>query len=293
MRSVVLVLLILLCCLTPTLRAEVLPAELAFADSLAARGDHFRAATEYQRFLFVQPDSPLAARGRLSLAGELIALEDWQAADQILQELLRLHPLSPEAFKAQHLLADSAYDRGDFGLARHRYRRLLAHPDTEAQNYGRRRIGWTYLEQDRPDQALQSFSLLPAEETESFRQAVASYQALELKSPRLAATLSAVVPGSGQLYVGRVRQAALAFVLNGIFILGTFEAFQNENYVVGGILLFLEAGWYGGNIYNAVNNTHKHNQRLKQNYLQQMKSDLQWRFGWLQGQPGLLLSGRF
>lgn len=291
MRSVVL--LIFLCCLTPSLRAEILPAELAFADSLAAHGDHFRAATEYRRFLFAQPQSPLAARGRLSLAGELIALKNWQEADHVLQELVRLHPLSPEALKAQRLLADSAYERGDFGLARHRYRRLLSHPDTEEQDYGRRRIGWTYLEQDQPGQALQSFSLLAAEETESFRQAVANYQALELKSPQLAATLSALVPGSGQLYVGRVRQAALAFALNGLFILGTFEAFQNENYVVGGILLFLEVGWYGGNIYNASNNAHKHNQHLKRNHLQQMKSDLQWRFGWLQGQPGLLLSSRF
>lgn len=291
MRSALL--LIVLCCLTPTLRAEVLPEELAFADSLAARGDHFRAVTEYQRFLYVQPQSPLAARGRLSLAGELIALKNWQEADQILQELLRLHPLSPEAFKAQRLLADSAYERGDFGLARHRYRLLLSLADTGTQNYGRRQIGWTYLEQDQPVQALQNFSLLPADEVEPFRQAVADYQALELKSPGLAATLSAVVPGSGQLYVGRVRQAALAFALNGIFILGTFEAFQNENYVVGGLLLFLEVGWYGGNIYNASNNAYKYNQRLKQNYRRQMKSDLQWRFGWLQGQPGLLLSGRF
>lgn len=291
MRSALL--LIFLCCLTPALRAEILPAELAFADFLAARGEHFRAATEYQRFLFFQPESPLAARGRLSLAGELIGLKNWEEADQALQELLRLHPLGPEAFKAQRLLADSAYERGDFGLARHRYRRLLAHPDRGEQNYGQRQIGWTYLEQDQPGQALQSFTLLPADEREPFRQAVANYQALELKSPPLAATLSAVIPGSGQLYVGRVRQAALAFALNGIFVLGTLEALQNENYVVGGLLLFLEVGWYGGNIYNASNNAHKYNQRLKQNYRQQMKSDLQWRLGWFQGQPGLFLSGRF
>ena len=128
---------------------------------------------------------------------------------------------------------------------------------------------------------------------ETFSQAIASYRALELKSPPLAMSLSALVPGSGQLYVGRVRQAALAFALNGIFILGTLEAFQNENYVVGGILLFLEVGWYGGNIYNAGNNAHKYNQRMKHRYRQQMKSQLQWQLGWVKGQPGLLLSGHF
>jgi len=286
-------LLILFGCWTPTLGAEPLSAELAFADSLAARGDHYRAVTEYRRFLFLQPQSPLAARGRLSLAGELSALKNWQEVDQTLQELLRLHPLSPEGHKAERLLADTAYERGDFGLARYRYRLLLANPDADAQSYARRQIGWTYLEQDRPDSALESFRLLSPEEMETFSQAIASYRALELKSPPLAMSLSALVPGSGQLYVGRVRQAALAFALNGIFILGTLEAFQNENYVVGGILLFLEVGWYGGNIYNAGNNAHKYNQRMKHRYRQQMKSQLQWQLGWVKGQPGLLLSGHF
>lgn len=284
-------LLFFLCCWVPTLSAETLPANLAFADSLAARGDHFRAVTEYQRFLFLQPQSPLAARVRLSLADELSALENWQEVDETLQKLVQLQPLSPEGREARRLLADSAYERGDFGLARHRYRLLLA--EAEDKNYAREQIGWTYLEQDQPASALQSFSLLSRNDLENFRHSVDNYQALELKSPPLAMTLSAIVPGSGQLYVGRVRQAALSFALNGIFILGTLEAFQHENYVVGGLLLFLEVGWYGGNIYNAGNNAHKYNQTIKKNFLQQMKSDLGWRLGWLHGQPGLLLSGRF
>lgn len=284
-------LLFFLCCWVPTLSAETLPANLAFADSLAARGDHFRAVTEYQRFLFLQPQSPLAARVRLSLADELSALENWQEVDETLQKLVQLQPLSPAGREARRLLADSAYERGDFGLARHRYRLLLA--EAEDKNYAREQIGWTYLEQDQPASALQSFRLLSRNDLENFRHSVDNYQALELKSPPLAMTLSAIVPGSGQLYVGRVRQAALSFALNGIFILGTLEAFQHENYVVGGLLLFLEVGWYGGNIYNAGNNAHKYNQTIKKNFLQQMKSDLGWRLGWLHGQPGLLLSGRF
>jgi hypothetical protein len=32
--------------------------------------------------------------------------------------------------------------------------------------------------------------------------------------------------------------------------------------VVGGIMAFLELGWYSGNIYSAVNCAHKHNRKV-------------------------------
>ncbi len=93
------------------------------------------------------------------------------------------------------------------------------------------------------------------------------------------------MPGAGQVYTGRIRQAAVSFLLNGAFILGTLEAFRNDNNAVGGILLFFETGWYGGNIYNAVNNAHKYNRRIKHEYKQQMRSRLNLRFGMLKKTP--------
>ena len=37
------------------------------------------------------------------------------------------------------------------------------------------------------------------------------------------------------------------------------RAFDSGNEAVGGLLLFFEAGWYTGNIYNAASNAHKFN----------------------------------
>jgi TM2 domain-containing membrane protein YozV len=46
-----------------------------------------------------------------------------------------------------------------------------------------------------------------------------------------------MLPGSGQLYIDRPGDALAAFLLNGVFILATVEAFRHDNNVTGGILI--------------------------------------------------------
>ena len=72
------------------------------------------------------------------------------------------------------------------------------------------------------------------------------------KSPAAAGILAAASSRGRALYTERYRDAAIAFLLNGAFIWGMVEAFEHQNYAVGGILTFFELGWYSGNIYSAV-----------------------------------------
>jgi TM2 domain-containing membrane protein YozV len=89
---------------------------------------------------------------------------------------------------------------------------------------------------------------------------------MNFKSPKIAGTLSAIVPGAGQLYLNRKRDATAAFILNGLFIWGIIEAIENDESAVAAILGVFEVGWYGGNIYSAVNGAHKHNRKLKDSF---------------------------
>ncbi len=93
------------------------------------------------------------------------------------------------------------------------------------------------------------------------------------KIPATAGILAAVLPGAGHLYSERYRDAAIAFVLNAAFIWGMVEAFEHENYVVGGILTFFELGWYSGNIYSAVSGAHKYNRNKKKEYLDLLEKE--------------------
>jgi tetratricopeptide (TPR) repeat protein len=286
--------LLLLLLLPGVCRGAALPAELAFADSLAAEGEHYRAITEYKRFIFLQPDSPLLPRARLSIAASLLKGQRWTQADSSLEELFRLYPASAAAENGRLLYADSAYERGEYGLARQRYQLLLSRDSAPARiNYANLRIGWTLLEEDSPEQALAHFRLLPAAEQAQLSTDIEQYQKLKLKSPLVAGTLSAVLPGLGQIYTGRLRQAALAFLLNGAFILGAVEAFRDDNYAVGGILLLFEVGWYGGNVYNAANNAEKYNARVKNRFKREMRSRLNLQLGMLPRTPMVSLNYRF
>jgi tetratricopeptide (TPR) repeat protein len=242
----------------------------SFAESLAAEADHYRAITEYKRFLHYHPQDPRAAQAQLNIARSLIAGQRWPQSDAALEKVWLKHPDSPAALQARELYARTAFDRKDYAAARQRYRLLkeLSPPLGGQADY---RIGLSYLEENRWPEAEQSFTRLPANQAEEMRQTLDSYRQLPRKSPRLAGTLSAILPGAGQLYTERPKQAGIAFALNAAFIYGAIEAWDNENYAVAGILSLFEIGWYVFNIYNAMTNAHKINRDREAAFKQQLR----------------------
>ena len=264
--------------------------QLSFADSLATEGDHYRAITEYKRFLHYQLDDTRRAYAQLQIARSLIAGERWQQADAALEKVWINFPDSKEAEQAKHLHAAAAYERGDFDSAIERYTVL-----TKASNKSQRasssyRLGLAKLQQGHLQTARQHFAEL---KDPQLNLSLDQYQHLPQKSPRLAATLSALLPGAGQLYTERPRQAGIAFALNSAFIYGAIEAWDNENYSVSAILSLFELGWYGGNIYNAMNNAHKYNQRQRQNFIEQLQTRFNLSLGWHDNHPALTAQIRF
>ena len=155
------------------------------------------------------------------------------------------------------------------------------------------RIGLSALYQNRVGEARDNFAQLPDPLGEPLLLSLEDFQRLERKSPALAGTLSALLPGAGQLYTERPRQAGIAFALNAAFIYGAFEAWDNEDYAVAGILSLFELGWYGGNIYNAMNNAHKFNRRREQLFLDRFRQRFGFHFGLQQEQVGLQALFRF
>lgn len=78
------------------------------------------------------------------------------------------------------------------------------------------------------------------------------------KSPTLAG-LYAIFPGMGFLYCERYQDALVSFLLNTSLILAAHESFDNGNPALGGAIAFIEAGFYGGNIYGSISSAHKFN----------------------------------
>jgi TM2 domain-containing membrane protein YozV len=132
------------------------------------------------------------------------------------------------------------------------------------------------VEQEEWVKAREAFATL-SEDNPLYSSALRFSQGLERidqipqKSPAVAGTLAAILPGAGHLYTERPRDALVSFLLNGSFIWAAIELFRNNNYVAGGIVTFFEIGWYSGNIYSAVSSAHKFNRRVQDEFIQGLK----------------------
>lgn len=107
----------------------------------------------------------------------------------------------------------------------------------------------------------------------SMRDRVQQGLKLPRRSPALAGVLSGLVPGLGQVYAGRPLDGLVSFLVNGLFIWGGVAAWEDDQKEVAAVLGFIELGWYGGNIYGAVNSAQKFNWHHRSHFIQDMEAD--------------------
>ncbi|MES2801260.1 MAG: hypothetical protein V4654_02110 [Bdellovibrionota bacterium] len=82
------------------------------------------------------------------------------------------------------------------------------------------------------------------------------------KSPALAGTMSAFLPGAGQAYTGSWQSGAMAFVINALFLSATLELADHDLHaasLASGVVFSIT---YLGNILNAAESARIYNQNL-------------------------------
>jgi putative membrane protein insertion efficiency factor len=91
---------------------------------------------------------------------------------------------------------------------------------------------------------------------------------LSNRSPTLAAVLSAVIPGSGQIYCGRFWDGLFSLVLNASVGYLTVDAFRDERRLDGVLLAsLLWSRFYFGGQKNAIRYAQEHNTRVLEEHL--------------------------
>jgi hypothetical protein len=251
---------------------------LSFADHLFAGGDYYRAITEYERMLFFYPDHALARTARLQIANAYLQGGRFDQASERFRALTEGFPNDEVGRKSLFLLGETEYRKREYSRAAEIFTLYSEHyPGGEQADAARIKTGWCYLRQGQWQQAMEEFRKLPPDsplhvQAEGLAESSQRYPDIPKKSPALAGGLSALLPGAGQLYINRPIDALISFLLNGTFIWATTEAFRNDNDVTGGILLFFEAGWYTGNIYNAASGAHKFNRRSEQQFMDSLQA---------------------
>ncbi len=221
-----------------------------YATHLYKDRQYYRAITEYKRLIFFFPRDELAETavmqiGRSYLAGSRTenAIDHWETQ-------LNRSELQADRLERMRIL---------LGIS------LLDLNQTAIFSFRKRNVS----------KAVGIFNKL--EDTDLFAPSIRRFvtawekRNIDKKSPWLAGTLSAVVPGAGSYYTGRYMEGTYAFFLTALFYLATMDAVNNDNDESGAVFGLLTIGFYGGSIYTAVNGAHKLNDRRESDELLRLR----------------------
>jgi outer membrane protein assembly factor BamD (BamD/ComL family) len=271
-----------------------------FAHSLMDKGDYSRAISEFERFIYFFPTDRRVPQAR-QLIG-LCYLDDGKfgEARKVFATSYRADPESPLAKRSLFLTGESYYREGVYDKAEGFFSEVLKRdPTFSLRNEAFYRLAWTRMQENRWREASEDFKRVEPgslfyEKADRLSMESLKGEDLPYKDPTTAGFMAAVLPGLGHAYVSRYKDAVIAFLLNGVFIWATIESFNRDNNVLGGILAFFEVGWYSGNIYSAVNVTHKWNRKVRNDFRKGLFDSVDLRLISSENRPaGVMVSFRF
>ena len=248
-----------------------------YARTYMEKGAYLRAVAEFERFIRLFPEAPDIPLARYLMGMCYLKAGRNGPARETLSLVSRLDSARPLADKALFLIGESYYLEHKPREAANYFRKVLEKdPSPALKDAASYRLGWAKMRDNRWHEASDSFrrvtrgSPLYDSALELERESPKG-MSLPYKSPTNAGVLAGLLPGLGHAYAGRYRSAIVAFLLNGLFIWATVESFHQDHNVLGGVLALVETGWYAGNIYGAVNATHKYNRKMQDDFRKGLK----------------------
>jgi tetratricopeptide (TPR) repeat protein len=247
--------------------------QLAFAQHYVEREEYDRAAQELERFVYFFPEDARVPAVHCRVGWCYMKMNRYERARKILWEVHDTYRLHPVAARSLFLIGESYRQQEVPEEAAYYFERILAvYPESEAADEARYRLGWARMEAGRWRDASKTFAQIP--ESSPLRDRALTLSEMSLhgeelpaKSPWTAGVLAGVLPGLGHAYCGRYQDATVALVMNGLFTWATIEAFDRDQKALGGLLGFMELGWYTGNIYSAANCAHRSNRKTREDFL--------------------------
>jgi TolA-binding protein len=134
----------------------------------------------YTALLAQRAGSPLAAQALYDLAWVLLEQEKQADAEARFQELATRFPTNALAADVQFRLGELAYARSDFAAAASAYEAALKHPGLTFAGEVRYKLGWTYEQLKRPDDAIACFARLAETDPKGERAPEARYRQARL-----------------------------------------------------------------------------------------------------------------
>lgn len=251
---------------------------LGFAESLFQEGDYYRAISEYKRFIHFYPSSKRIETASFRIAESYYRARRWREAIDHFKIFTDKYPGSARINDALFLKGLSEKNLKRYEQALLSFEEILKRASGPVKHRAVYEIALVYVEKEDWGRAREIFSQISKDSdlhdsAGRWNSGLVRIDELPQKSPAVAGTMAAVLPGAGHVYTERYRDALIAFILNGAFIAAAVELFRHDNNVAGGVVTFFEIGWYTGNIYSAVSSAHKYNRRIKEEFIHKLKDE--------------------
>ncbi len=251
-----------------------------YAEKLFELGDYQAARRAYKRLLFYHKDTQLRDVADYRIAQSHYHQNRPEQAESLFQEFSATHPNSPLRFQSQLMIGQLHFEAEKYSLARTTLFELLnASEDVEVVAAAHYLRGWCYIHTSDWNKAITEFRQVstPATdvlEKESARQladTLLNETPLPFKSPETAGWLSTIMPGSGQLYVGKVKEGLLAAAASGTFIYLVADAVRERRYIDCAGISLVGLSFYWGNRTNAQRLASEYNTQHEREFIETLK----------------------
>lgn len=227
-----------------------------FADYLFCDKDYLRAAIEYERLNKFSKNDTVEFKIALSYS----YIKEYYTA---VQKFSRINPSSVyyneaklEGMKLNFLLKN-------FAGIRSYYKKSFI---TEVDKYitkGKKLFNFSYLFTDDELPPREEF-LLPFDVDE--KEQISSFYKWKKEPPykngTVAGIMSAIIPGSGKIYVGEIGDGIVAFITTTVFAFIAYDNFQAGHNTRAWIWTGVATLFYAGNIYGSVAAAQVHNAKI-------------------------------
>ena len=249
---------------------------LGFAQSLFREGDYLNALHEYQRYLFLYPNTAQADFVQLHIAAAHQNMGQLEAAIEAYQSLIQNYPQSPFIERARSNIAQCHLLNGNQATSIASLRQFLSdYPVSELAPRAQFIIATIYMDRKDWTAATQEwqhvrarYSQTPfAEVSDQLIRIAQQSEPLSRRSPTTAGLLSTLFPGLGQIYSGHYSSGVYSLLVVGATAAGTAYYIDQERYEIAIPAGIIGLFFYVSNIYDSLQYArafnHQHENELR------------------------------
>ena len=258
--------------------------QFLYAEHLFDQRAYHSAILEYKRLLFYHPDLPRVDLARYRIGLSYYHQGNRELARQNFEKVTQNFPNSPLNLQAQLMLGRTYFDAKDYSTARSTFFPIVsADGGGETAAQARYLRGWCYIHERAWFKAITEFRTVQQLQPDtplsqiSAQLADATYAntPLSFKSPRLAVWMSTFLPGTGQIYAGKLENGLISSAINAAICYLLVDSILDERYVDAVGICLVGSRFYMDNRVKAREWTTEHNRRLELDFIRQLKQQVQ------------------